>query len=234
MIKEAIDRILEISSPEIIPVGGRNYSTKKLTPIEEPMPTALEVSTLTALVDYLKEDRDALTFPLMVHIASPTNVRVLGPLAGPFVQRPTYLIARAMLPSVTLGNYLPSTDFQIMLRSAFVGGEGRDAIIKIAGNVVDMEALNSVDDGMSQTVTVQAGVTTKAKETLPNPAILAPYRTFLEVEQPESEFIFRMERGPRFGLWEADGGAWKLQAMATVAAWLNEKLADNSDLSIIY
>lgn len=197
MVQASLQRVLDniqdpntVADAKIIAVDGRDYSTKKLVPVEEPMPAALEVSTLTALVDYLKENRDALEFPLMVHVASPTNVRILGPLAGPFVQRPTYLTARAMLPTVVLGNYLDSTNFQIMLRSAFVESEAREAIIKIAGNVADIEALTSVDDGMSQSVTVQTGVTTKAKEKLPNPATLAPFRTFLEVKQPSQRVHF--------------------------------------------
>lgn len=55
---------------------------------------------------------------------------------------------------------------------------------------------------------------------------LKPYRTFSEVEQPESEFLVRLSDGGRVALYEADGGAWKLQARRNVADYLKENLAD--------
>lgn len=62
---------------------------------------------------------------------------------------------------------------------------------------------------------------------VPNPVTLAPYRTFVEVKQPESKFVFRMrksEEGPQAALFEADGGAWKIEAMQRVKEFLEDKL----------
>lgn len=53
------------------------------------------------------------------------------------------------------------------------------------------------------------------------------YRTFLEVEQPASDFVFRVgeSRGePTFKLTEADGGRWKLDAMANIKMYLEAAL----------
>nr|ABP73607.1 hypothetical protein [Bacillus thuringiensis] len=61
---------------------------------------------------------------------------------------------------------------------------------------------------------------------VPNPVSLQPYRTFVEVAQPESDFIFRMKDGPRCSLYEADGGAWKLEAIKNIKEYLNAELAD--------
>ena len=46
---------------------------------------------------------------------------------------------------------------------------------------------------------------------VPNPVTLRPFRTFIEVEQPESKFIFRMREGGRCAIFEADGahGSWR-------------------------
>jgi hypothetical protein len=54
--------------------------------------------------------------------------------------------------------------------------------------------------------------------------VLAPYRTFVEVTQPESDFVFRMQNGPRCALFEADGGAWKLTAMRHIKEYLQAAL----------
>ena len=54
---------------------------------------------------------------------------------------------------------------------------------------------------------------------------LKPYRTFQEVEQPESQFLIRVgERGISF--IEADGGMWKLEARKTIYYWLSAHLGD--------
>jgi hypothetical protein len=55
--------------------------------------------------------------------------------------------------------------------------------------------------------------------------MLSPYRTFRELNQPESAFIFRMRGGgegkaPQCALFEADGGKWKLDAVQAIKLWL--------------
>ena len=52
-----------------------------------------------------------------------------------------------------------------------------------------------------------------------------PDRT-LEVEQPASDFLLRLDKEGRPALYEADGGAWKLEAKRNIAAYLGEQLAD--------
>ena len=48
---------------------------------------------------------------------------------------------------------------------------------------------------------------------VPNPVILRPYRTFMEVTQPAISCVFRVRKGPELSLHEADGGEWRLFAM---------------------
>ncbi len=64
---------------------------------------------------------------------------------------------------------------------------------------------------------------------------LRPFRTFREIEQPESEFLFRMQSSgngvpPMCALFEADGGAWRMEAIARIKTFLKEK---TSSVSII-
>ena len=62
---------------------------------------------------------------------------------------------------------------------------------------------------------------------------LRPYRTFQEVEQPESLFLIRLsERGIRFV--EADGGMWKLHARETIKAFLEDELAEEVEHEQVY
>ena len=63
------------------------------------------------------------------------------------------------------------------------------------------------------------------------------YRTFLEVEQPKSEFILRMEQdkydGIACAIFEADGGAWKIAATKAIKDYLQFELADFKQFTVI-
>ncbi|MCP8859456.1 hypothetical protein LBW12_05385 [Latilactobacillus curvatus] len=77
---------------------------------------------------------------------------------------------------------------------------------------------------MSQAVTIKTGVASVDQVKVPNPVGLAPYRTFNEVTQPTSNFVFRMREGMKSAIFEADGGAWKLEAMSNVKDFLTRNL----------
>jgi len=78
---------------------------------------------------------------------------------------------------------------------------------------------------VSQAMTVKTGICEVKEAILPNPVTLQPFRTFPEIEQPESKFIFRARKGertPSFALFEADGMAWESTAMLTIKEYLQE------------
>ena len=80
------------------------------------------------------------------------------------------------------------------------------------------------DNGIATTVTTQKGVALQSNAQIKPLVKLKPYRTFQEVEQPESIFLIRLnERGISFT--EADGGMWKLSARETVKSFLEDKLS---------
>ena len=109
----------------------------------------------------------------------------------------------------------------------------REAVAVLASNIVNTKAAEYSDDGTTQQATIRTGIVTKGDALVPNPVTLIPYRTFLEVEQPASDFIFRISEGrsgePLFKLVAADGGIWKAQAVQNVKAYLVEQLADIPD-----
>jgi hypothetical protein len=97
------------------------------------------------------------------------------------------------------------------------------------------------DDGISQLTSVRSGIARVENGVkLPNPVELRPYRTFANIEQPLSKFVFRMkdapEKGgkPSFGLFEASGGAWQLEAIAAIKVYLDQQFtALDSSVSVI-
>ena len=92
------------------------------------------------------------------------------------------------------------------------------------------------DDGVTQKATIKTGLASKGAAIVPNPVTLKPYRTFLEVDQPASDFIFRMkEYSGSIGcaLFEADGGAWKIEAMQNIKTYLQKELEGLDQFTVI-
>lgn len=97
-------------------------------------------------------------------------------------------------------------------------------LLKFAGTVEAGTLVRYSDDGVSQKATIKNGIASKGDEIVPGVFTLTPYRTFLDVEQPASDFIFRMrENGDvKFAIFEADGGAWRNEARARIHTYLDD------------
>ena len=101
----------------------------------------------------------------------------------------------------------------------------KENLLKVAGLVKSEKVKTATDDGVTQTLTVKNGAFVE-RETIKNPILLRPYRTFPEVEQPLGIFNFRAHQKsdevPRFSLNDADGGAWKLTAINNIKSFFKE------------
>lgn len=232
MDKGAVEFLVnECSKANVLQVDGRPYSDKPLQSVLEPGAALLQVASLTALVDYLQANFDDRSKPVLVHVMNPTKVVLRGVEGGTYRQRDHYMTADCedLLPDMNgryFGKFVDNEVFQIWLRTGFADVEQRAEIAKLASSV-KMEAKQTVDDdGVKQQVTVQNGVTMLGKNDVPNPVLLAPYRTFFEVEQPASEFLFRVHAGGEFMLAESDGGMWRKEAVGRIKEWLTEQLKD--------
>lgn len=233
MIKEAIDKVIDISTPVTFDIAGRKYTSKGIVPVKEPLPAVLTVHTLSGLADYLNKNIDALGKErLFIHVASPTEVSLHAFFNNGFCERAEYLKAIFEPPKFTDGQnaYVILESFIIGLQAYFVPTETSAALLKVVGNIKGEQVQQFSDDGMTQAVTAKAGLSTVALVDVPNPVTLRPFRTFPEIEQPESLFVFRMrqeeKQKPACGLWEADNKQWKIAAVKGIAAWLQEKLPE--------
>ena len=110
----------------------------------------------------------------------------------------------------------------------FLMNEDLELIMKLAGNVEKRNNTAFSDDGRTQVVSASVGVASKADVIVPNPVTLIPFRTFQEVQQPESKFVFRIgdKEEPLFKLIEAENGIWKNAAINNIKAYLYECLAE--------
>lgn len=192
-----------------------------------PSAKTLTVSTLGSVRDYLTANKDALTLAtIQVHIAGPSAVHVLGALETRARVREIFLTANAGdLTDGFLGKFMALEDFVIGLQVRFADADDRKRLLALLSNVKHETVKTALDDGVTQVVQARAGVALVSDVAVPNPVLLCGYRTFRDVVQPSSLFVVRVQSGhqgglPQVGLFEADGGAWRLQAIARVRDWL--------------
>lgn len=234
MIKEALQYIIGLASGERFEIQGRDYSTVNLHEITPPEAHTLELHSLTGLVDYVKSGGDLIVDKgdLFIHVLSPSQVFLHGIMDEVWKQRDTFLKISLIDNSFKFGNWYEIEDFIVELQSKFILDDMvKDILQKITR--IDQEASRTIEDnGLSQSTVIKKGVTTYAKVELPNPVELKPYRTFSEVEQPKSIFVFRIksfhheESLPRLALFDAGGNLWQYQAIQAIKNWLKEQLPD--------
>jgi hypothetical protein len=227
MIKEAIKYVVDLGNTRLETIGKRVFSTQPIHVVKQPLPSTLEVNSLSGLVGFLKSKFDG-DEKLLVQVESPVLVTVSSVL-NEDANRKELIKAKALIPSFSFDQFYDTEKINIKLQSCFVKNEDRDIMLKVVGNIREEQVNTIGDDGISQSVTAKMGVATVAQVQVPNPVVLAPYRTFVEVDQPESDFIFRLQNGPRCALFEADGGAWKLKAMKNIQTYLVDELKPEMD-----
>ncbi|CAI3547499.1 hypothetical protein [Clostridium neonatale] len=233
--RDALEYLVNLGEKKeaIIELDQGTFSRVSLNRVTEPVASKLTVSTLTGLVDYIKTNVDHLEGKLLIQVKSPEEVALYSPLNADR-EREKYVSAEAILPNnVVYDRFLDTERFNIMLQSAFVNNKDKEILLKYTGLIQDDAVKTIGDDGVSQQVTVKTGVASVGQAVVPNPVTLAPFRTFPEVEQPESKFIFRMKEGPSAALFEADGGAWRNKAILNIKAYLEKELEHNHNVEII-
>lgn len=235
LTKEAIKFMTEMETKpyeRIVEMeDGRLFAVNTSGNVEEIFPhaivsdTPININTLSGLVNYIQSNIERIDESLIVHIADETRIHLMGTLEIDG-RRELLATANAIVPRFSFNSFMDTEEFNIALQSKFVPNNDRQILLQVVGNVSEENVKNTGDDGVSQAVTINQGVASKADVKVPNPVVLAPYRTFLEVEQPESQFIFRMKDGPRGAIFEADGGAWRNQAIVNIREYLKEQLSE--------
>lgn len=227
MIKEAIEYLLELKRPELVEAENKTYSTRELIPIIEAECRAIRVYSLQSFVNYILKNPDNNIDKIkIINIENPLKVVASSAIFGKFKQRENYIVAdySELIPQINFGRYMNIEEFIIMLKSKFLFTEDLENIIKVVGNISDENVTQYNDDGITQKVTTRTGIARVGEVALPPKVKLTPFRTFIEVQQPESEFLLRAKKGYEgieFAIFEADGGAWKQKAIKNISDYLH-------------
>jgi hypothetical protein len=220
----------------------RRWSFEDL-PCADVAADAVMVHTLTGFADLISANRDqhVLTH-LAVIVLDHARVVLISKIEGDPPTRAVLATARfeelikggpgGVIPSRSIefgfGYWLDPPSFNIALQCLFAETDERARVLEIVGSLKSEGVTAYEDDGVSQGVVASAGVRLGRVVKVPNPVTLIPWRTFREIEQPESKFVLRVkgepDEVPEIALFEADGGAWRLLAIERIAAFLRSRV----------
>lgn len=234
-IKEALQFLLETGAekekPKVIEICGKTYCTKDLQRYDKkPKASPIQASSLTALVDYIRDCHDEFSGRMIIQIDNPKEVKLLSALNGDR-ERETLFYCRAIVSEFCFDRWYDQENFIINLQANFAPTSDLTLIQQVAGNVEAKTVATYGDDGITQKATVSRGIAGKEDVIVPNPCILTPYRTFQEIEQPSSTFVFRIgdDGRPKFKLIEADNSIWMCDAVNSIKEFFKITLSKMPD-----
>jgi hypothetical protein len=213
--------------------GDREFFTRQVfSAPKKPVVDTMVVATLTGLVDYIEANPDGWEMSeAFIHVEDRLRVKVLMQATDPDLVRPNPLsacCASIIGSGFEFGKWMSIETAVIELQSKFVSTVGVAEVLAAIGNIKDETVNQYSDDGVTQTVQTKQGVTRVANADLPSRVRLQPWRTFPEIEQPEGEYILRLRKNDREGLqcalFDANPGAWQVQAILRIAEYLKTEL----------
>lgn len=231
-IKE-VERIVQ-KSITVDGNDGYQYSTQQLHPVYfQPRPATMSIQNLSGLVEYIKTNVDGLDFSNhIIQVKDETQVNLFSMIDGKDRKRDHIIQVQldSSLKQFPYGEFMDLESFQIKTRSLMVMNESLQELLSFVATVSVDSGVQIDDDGVSQKVNTKLGMSGArvGKALAPSIVELAPYRTFREISQPESKFLFRMRpvegKIPTMAIFEADGGFWKIEAVNRIKNWLSEQL----------
>lgn len=236
MLKEALEYIVSLKTPRTYEVQNMTFASEDLVLLDKRpnRPGCIKLHSLDALISILKieHQRDEIQKPIFVHVISPTQVQAFTSYRADDLQRDQLYTVEAVLPQRKEG-WMNFDQMMISLRSQYIPTEDMKYIVELLSKVSDENSVQSNDNGLTQQVTVKSGISMAQKAMVRPRVSLTPFRTFVEVEQPTSEFLLRLRSAQEgrdseaaVALFEADGGAWQLEAKRNVAEYLRTGLQE--------
>lgn len=222
-----IERIVKENEVQLIESNGRTFATKDLVEIMPRKDVAKEIrfSDLSSIVEIVKREMERFALPIYINIETEKSVSVITSLDIEKEREKPYS-AVAEGSRFNFGSGYDYERFVIAIRSQFIQTPNTANLLQLLKKVSNIESVETSDDGITQSVVAKQGAML-ASDVKISPIIrLAPFRTFIEVEQPDSDFLFRISDRNVFALYEADGGAWKIKAKKNIRAFFEAALGD--------
>lgn len=232
MLKEAIEKIIEVSQPIIKEIEGRTFTIDQNGDASEVRPSidasdCITLNSLDSLIKMVKSEALKL-YSTPLYITIPTHA-TLKCFAQPdesrrFVRQTFYEVKATDVPGWETNASLKFEEAMIAIRTRFQDTADAGYTLKLLSDITTGSKVTYSDNGVATSIVTKTGVALQSNEAIRPIVTLKPYRTFQEVEQPASQFLIRInERGINF--IEADGGMWKLAARNTIKKFIEDALA---------
>ena len=222
-----MDKVIQnILDPNTKATAKRKITlTIELTPDDERR--TIGVSGLDSICKLIRTELEKVDTTIMVQVKSNDTVEVMTTYLSDF-SRNTLYRAKADAPGLYTG-FRGREVALIELRSLCIPNEGTAYLLDLLSRMTNENSVSTNDNGVTQTVEARQGVALNAVVEIKPRVMLRPFRTFLEVEQPESEFLLRVDPDEGIGFFEADGGIWKLEAKKNIADYFLKNMGDLID-----
>lgn len=227
MLKEFAQYLVSLKDNKTYDIHGDTYSDRELVRVAPHIdrPARISVSSLDSIVQLVCHELDMFTnLPVFIRAEDARAVSVFTTYDDVMARDNLYR-AECDVPGFRDG-FREYEAAIIELRSRFAPGPGVDYLLDLLSRISKDNGVTTSDNGVSQTVEARQGVSLKTMVAVKPRVALRPYRTFLEVEQPESEFLLRLDDNGNVGLFEADGGMWRQTAKASILAYFEARLSD--------
>ena len=236
-LKTSIALAQQAAKIQEVIIDGRSFVDRPIHEIGEPHPEPFTVHTLDAVIKYCTEDPDGNKDKLVVRVDGPTTVIVMSKMR-PDNTRECYVTCKAYGGGNFdryLNQFSAHEDVMIFLQTHFLFTDSKAELMRVIGKIDDSEAINVSDDGVSQNIIVKSGAAMREAQDMENPASLIPRRSFPEIILEQVAYIVRLQSKnegvmPGVGIFECDGGNWKVDAVNKIGSYLADKLPDGMTL----
>lgn len=227
MLKSFVEKLTELATPKTYETEESIYASKDLVHVayKKRRPRCIDVTGLDSICKLVRNEAGHIGRQIFVRVSDYREVSVFTTLDCDEERFYLYKCA-ADTPSVTMGRFLPYENAVIEIRSLYIPTPDTDYLLKLLASVSTESKVTSSDNGVTQKVEAKAGIALSTLVEVKPRVVLRPFRTFVEVDQPESEFLLRISDKGEIGLFPADGGVWKLEATRNVAGYFEKELHD--------
>ena len=230
MLKDMIREIVKMSTPVIHEIDGAVYSDKNLEMVclKKRQPECIDLTGLDSVCKMVRNEADHVARRIFIQVKNFAIVFVFTTLDDDEDRQYLYK-CKADTPVVTTGSFIPYEKAVIELRSLYIPTDDTQYLLTLLGSISKESKVTSTDNGVTQRVEAKSGIALNSLVEVKPRVVMKPFRTFVEVEQPESEFLLRINDRGEIGMFQADGGVWKLEATRNVAAYFEKELKDLID-----
>ena len=230
MLKAMIEKIAEMAQPKIYEKEGQVFASKEMVHVmdEKPMPRCIDLTGLDSICKMVRNEVEHIGLQIFIQVKDYQSVSVFTTLDEDEDRLYLYKCA-ADTPAVTTDRFMAYEKAVIELRSLYIPNEGTKYLLQLLSSISNESKVTSSDNGVPQQVEARSGIALNSMVKIEPRVTLQPFRTFIEVEQPASEFLLRISERGEIGFFPADGGVWKLEATRNVAGYFEEKLQDLID-----